>query len=130
MATMNFSVPEDVKNRFNQVFRHENRSHLITKLMEKAIEDYERIQRRTQAIDALLKIRVKQKPVSNQFQLLLTAANKGHRRAMKNAAIALDKGDGVDKDQHKALFWYRKAAAAGDQGAFTRAQYLEKKLSR
>ncbi len=41
MATMNFSVPQAVKNRFNQVFQHENKSHLITELMKKAIEDYE-----------------------------------------------------------------------------------------
>lgn len=67
MATVNFSVPEDVKNRFNQVFQHENKSRLITELMKKAIEDHERKQRRTQAIDALLKIRAKQKPVSRQL---------------------------------------------------------------
>ena len=63
------------------------------------------------------------------FQLLLTAANKGHRRAMKNVAIMLDKGDGVDKDQHKALFWYRRAADAGDQEALKRVKRLEEKLS-
>lgn len=67
MATVNFSVPEDVKNRFNQVFQHENKSRLITELMKKAIEDHERKQRRAQAIDALLKIRAKQKPVSRQL---------------------------------------------------------------
>lgn len=66
MATVNFSVPEDVKNRFNQLFKNENKSHLITELMKKAIEDRERKQRRVQAIDELLKIRAKQKPVSNK----------------------------------------------------------------
>lgn len=66
MATVNFSVPEDVKNRFNQVFQHENKSHLITELMKKAIEDYERKQRRAKAIDDLLRIRAKQKSVSRQ----------------------------------------------------------------
>ena len=66
MATVNFSVPEAVKHRFNQVFQHENKSHLLTGLMIQAIEDYERKQRRTQAIDALLKIRAKQKLVSRQ----------------------------------------------------------------
>ncbi len=75
MATVNFSVPEDVKNRFNQVFQHENKSHLITELMKKAIEDHERKQRRIQAIDALLKIRSKQKPVSPQ--LVNKARQKG-----------------------------------------------------
>lgn len=67
MATINFSVPEDVKNRFNQIFQHENKSHLITELMKKAIEDYERKQKRAQAIEELLKIRAKQKPVSSKL---------------------------------------------------------------
>lgn len=67
MATVNFSVPDDIKNRFNQVFQNENKSHLIAELMKKAIEDHERKKRRVQAIEALLKIRTKQKPVSNQL---------------------------------------------------------------
>lgn len=66
MATVNFSVPEDIKKRFNQAFQHENKSHLIAELMKKAIEDHERKKRRVQAIDALLKIRAKQKPASQQ----------------------------------------------------------------
>jgi metal-responsive CopG/Arc/MetJ family transcriptional regulator len=66
MATVNFSIPDAIKNRFNEVFQHENKSHLIAELMRKAIEDYERKQRRAQAIEALLKIRAKQKPVSMQ----------------------------------------------------------------
>jgi hypothetical protein len=66
MATVNFSVPEDVKNRFNQVFQNQNKSQIITELMKKAIEDQERTKRRVQAFEALLKIRAKQKPVSRQ----------------------------------------------------------------
>ena len=55
MATVNFSVPEDVKNRFNQVFQHENKSHLITELMKKAIEDHERTFRRFFNLQAIMK---------------------------------------------------------------------------
>lgn len=37
MATMSFSVPDDVKDRFNQRFAHENKSALVTKLLQEAI---------------------------------------------------------------------------------------------
>ncbi len=62
MATVNFSVPDEVKKRFNHVFAKQNKSHLIAELMTQAIEAHERQQRRIQAIDALLALREKQKP--------------------------------------------------------------------
>lgn len=64
MATVNFSVPEEVKVRFNKVFAKENKSHLIAELMLHAIEEHEKKQKRAQAIEALLTLRAKQKPVS------------------------------------------------------------------
>ena len=64
MATVNFSVPEAIKKRFNKVFANENKSHLIAELMQQAIEEHERQHQRAQAIDTLLKLRAKQKPVS------------------------------------------------------------------
>ncbi len=66
MATMNFSVPDEIKKRFNQVFSGQNKSHLIAELMKKAIEEHERQQQRAKAIDTLLKLRSKQKPVSHK----------------------------------------------------------------
>ncbi len=66
MATVNFSVPEEVKKRFNQVFAHTNKSHLIAELMVQAIEEHERQQQRAHAIDALIKLRSKQKPISDK----------------------------------------------------------------
>lgn len=66
MATVNFSVPDVVKNRFNKVFAHTNKSHLIAELMLHAIEEHERKELRAQAIDNLLKLRAKQKPISNK----------------------------------------------------------------
>lgn len=42
MATISFSIPKEVKNRFNQVFQHENKSQIITELMKQAIENHER----------------------------------------------------------------------------------------
>lgn len=50
MATVNFSVPESVKNRFNKVFANQNKSRLIANLMVKAIEEQERKQRRIHAL--------------------------------------------------------------------------------
>lgn len=66
MATVNYSVPEEIKKRFNQVFADENKSHVIAELMKKAIEEREKQQQRAQAIDALLKLRSKQKPASQK----------------------------------------------------------------
>ncbi len=66
MATVNFSVPEAVKKRFNKVFAHQNKSQVIAELMVQAIEEHERQQQRAHAIDALLKLRSKQKAISTK----------------------------------------------------------------
>jgi predicted transcriptional regulator len=65
MATVNFSVPDDVKEAFQQEFRNENKSAVIARLMEQAVEEKRRQQRRTAAIEALLDLRRKQRPVSD-----------------------------------------------------------------
>jgi len=66
MAIVNYSIPDDIKERFNQVFAGQNKSHVIAELMESAIVEHERQQQRSRAIDALLKLRAKQKPVSDK----------------------------------------------------------------
>jgi predicted DNA-binding protein len=66
MATVNFSVPDEIKIRFNKIFAHQNKSHLIAELMKHAIEDFEQQQQRAHAINALLKLRARQKPVSDK----------------------------------------------------------------
>lgn len=38
MATVNFSVPEDVKNDFNDTFKNRNKSAIIADLMREAVE--------------------------------------------------------------------------------------------
>ena len=38
MATVNFSVPEDVKNAFNDTFKNRNKSAIIADLMREAVE--------------------------------------------------------------------------------------------
>ena len=38
MATVNFSVPEDVKNAFNKTFKNRNKSAIIADLMREAVQ--------------------------------------------------------------------------------------------
>jgi len=63
-STVNFSVPEEVKESFNAAFAGENKSAVIARLMQQAVEERQRQQRRAAAIDALLELRKKRRPVS------------------------------------------------------------------
>jgi len=42
MGTMNFSIPDDLKDRFNEVFKDKNKSAIVAQLMERAVEAEER----------------------------------------------------------------------------------------
>lgn len=53
MATVNFSVPEDVKAAFNATFAKQNKSAIITDLMREAVA---RAQRQQQHRDAVARI--------------------------------------------------------------------------
>jgi hypothetical protein len=53
MATVNFSVPDDVKEAFNVAYQGQNKSAVIADLMREAIERAERKQR---SHDAILRI--------------------------------------------------------------------------
>lgn len=64
MATVNFSVPEDVKRAFNEAFGDGNKSAVLTRLMRQAVEERRRAQRRSAAVDALLRLRGRQRPVT------------------------------------------------------------------
>jgi hypothetical protein len=64
MATVNFSVPEDVRQEFNQLFSQENKSAILTKLMQQAIAEKKRQQQRQLAVDKILELRANQAPVS------------------------------------------------------------------
>ena len=55
MATVNFSVPEDVKNVFNHVFEGRNKSAIIAELMAEAVIREEQRLQSNQAIDRILK---------------------------------------------------------------------------
>ena len=64
MATVNFSVPDEVKQAFNEEFAQENKSAILTSLMKRAIEENRIKKRRYNAIDAILALREKQAVVS------------------------------------------------------------------
>ncbi len=66
MATVNFSVPDEVKDEFNRVFARENKSGVIARLMLQAIEERRLQKQRARAIDAILRRRRSQKPVTNE----------------------------------------------------------------
>lgn len=65
MATVNFSVSEEIKQAFQEAFANENKSAVISRLMLKAVEEKRREQRRAVAIEKLLDLRRKQRPVSD-----------------------------------------------------------------
>ena len=54
MATVNFSVPDDVKAALNSAFAGQNKSAVITGLMREAVERSLRQQRSRLAIDRIL----------------------------------------------------------------------------
>jgi len=66
MATVNFSVPDHVKQSFNRAFEGENKSAVIARLMQEAVEGRVRQRRRSAAIDAILALHERQPPVSDE----------------------------------------------------------------
>lgn len=65
MATVNFSVPDDVKDAFNATFQGHNKSAIIAELMCEAVERAERRERNINAIDRIVK-RHKSAPVLSE----------------------------------------------------------------
>jgi hypothetical protein len=57
MATVNFSVPDSLKQAFNATFKDQNKSAIIAELMQEAIERTQRRQRHAEAIDRILERR-------------------------------------------------------------------------
>ena len=57
MATVNFSVPEAVKQAFNETFKGRDKNAIIVDLMCEAVERAQRPQRHREAIERILKRR-------------------------------------------------------------------------
>ena len=77
MATMNFSIPDDVKQRFNQAFADVNKSAIVTQLLEEAIERAERKRRSDLAVKSIFAIRKASQPTSTKK---ISRARDGNRK--------------------------------------------------
>ncbi|MEW5887462.1 MAG: hypothetical protein AB1768_00195 [Pseudomonadota bacterium] len=64
MATVNFSVPEEVKKLFNATFKGRNKSAIIAELMRQAAEEERAKAQRTAAAERILRRRAENPPVS------------------------------------------------------------------
>ncbi len=67
MATVNFSVPDQVKQDFNRTFRDENKSAVLARLMRQAVDERRRQRRRALAVDALLRLRGRARRAGNEL---------------------------------------------------------------
>lgn len=76
MATVNYSVPEKIKEQFNKAFARENKSQVIARLMARAVEERRIENERARAIDAVLERRASRKPVGNDRILKARAAGR------------------------------------------------------
>ncbi len=63
MATVNFSVPDDVKDAFNKTFAGRNKSAIVAALMTRAVEEEKQRKRQARAIDRLLARREGKEPL-------------------------------------------------------------------
>ncbi|HHJ38968.1 MAG: hypothetical protein AXA67_10815 [Methylothermaceae bacteria B42] len=68
MATVNFSVPDEVKEAFNKAFEGENKSAIIARLMREAVEEKKRQKRRQAIIEELIRIR-KDRPTATDEEI-------------------------------------------------------------
>lgn len=68
MATVNFSVPEDVKLAFNAMFTGQNKSAVIADLMREAVERAHSQQRSKEAFERIVRRRQSAPKVSDAKQ--------------------------------------------------------------
>lgn len=64
MATVNFSVPDEFKEAFNNAHHGQNKSAIIADLMREAVESFEREQKHRYACKSILALRQQMPPVS------------------------------------------------------------------
>ena len=64
MTTLNISLPEELKQRFFDAFPNQNKSALIARLMDEAIQRAERERASRQAAQRILARRAKSPPLT------------------------------------------------------------------
>lgn len=65
MGTMNFSIPDEVKDRFNDLFDGQNKSAVVTRALEREIEDELRRRQSGDFVERLREIRGKSRIVTD-----------------------------------------------------------------
>lgn len=66
MATVNFSVPDEVKDAFNMAYQGQNKSAVIAELMMEAVERSAHKKRHREAIANILARRAEIEPVTEE----------------------------------------------------------------
>jgi hypothetical protein len=66
VATVNFSVPDEVRKAFNKAFARQNKSAVIANLMREAVERQERVAARRDALRRIAARRQARRPVDEQ----------------------------------------------------------------
>ena len=66
MATVNFSVPSDVKEAFDKVFNRQNKSAVLTDLMRQAVDERRRRLRRARVVEKLLALRKRTRRITDK----------------------------------------------------------------
>ena len=77
MATVNYSVPDDIKDAFNTVFAGQNKSRIIADLMREAVERELRQRVHVCAADAILRRRGDRRKVLEE---IVTASRERLRK--------------------------------------------------
>jgi metal-responsive CopG/Arc/MetJ family transcriptional regulator len=75
VATVNFSVPDDVKETFDRAFGDQNKSAIIADLMRRAVRDHQLQKRREQLFRQLSSARPRRPTMSDNK--LAKARNAG-----------------------------------------------------
>jgi metal-responsive CopG/Arc/MetJ family transcriptional regulator len=68
MATVNFSVPDEVKEAFDKTFGDQNKSAVIAKLMRRAVDEHQLQKRREQLFRQLTNARAR-RPTATADQI-------------------------------------------------------------
>jgi len=66
MGTVNFSIPDDVRQAFNEAFAGQNKSAVVAELMREAVERAAQRQRSRSAIDRIVRRRAGAPARSNE----------------------------------------------------------------
>ncbi|CAN5247628.1 MAG: hypothetical protein H0W33_07105 [Gammaproteobacteria bacterium] len=77
MATVNYSVPDEIKEAFNRAFYGENKSAIIAELMREAVARAAGKRKRARAIDRILALRKTVEPMTNRE--IKAARDEGRR---------------------------------------------------